>query len=203
MLYAISNFNYYGLLQAVIALFVIVDPLGNLPIFMSLTENLDEKERLKQFRNAVLFGLILIGLFTFFGSLVLNAFHITLRDFKIAGGILLLAIAINLLIRGHHRIEGGEEEIGIMPLGCPLLVGPGAITTAMVLIGSVGLLCTSLAIAITFTLTLFILHYGEIFYAHLGGIFFKAVSRVMVIILAAIAVQFISNGLLELIWPIR
>lgn len=196
------DINYSALLQAVIALFVITDPLGNLPIFMGVTENLSEKERLSQFNKAIVFGLILIGLFTFFGSVILQIFHITLRDFKIAGGILLLTIAITLLIRGHKAPEG-TEDVGIMPLGCPLLVGPGAITTAMVLIGQIGLLTTSIAIAIDFILIWLILYFGEVFYSHIGGRFFKAISRVMIIILAAIAVQFISDGIVELVQHIN
>ncbi|OGC24890.1 hypothetical protein A2291_01970 [candidate division WOR-1 bacterium RIFOXYB2_FULL_42_35] len=196
------NINFSLLLQTVIALFIITDPLGNLPIFMGLTEGLTEKERLAQFNKAILFGLILIVIFTFFGSVILNIFHITLRDFKISGGILLLTIAITILIRGH-RLPEGTEDVGIMPLGCPLLVGPGAITTAMVSIGLVGLRVTTLAIIVNFVLVWLILHFGEIFYSHIGGRFFKAISRVMIIILAAIAVQLISSGVIELVQHIN
>ncbi|MFA5839668.1 MAG: MarC family protein [Candidatus Margulisiibacteriota bacterium] len=196
------DFNWYGLLQAVTALFVITDPLGNLPIFMGLTDDLDEKERLKQFISAVVFGFILLSIFALFGSLILNIFHITLRDFKIAGGILLLAIAIMLLVRGHHKPEGAQD-VGVMPMGCPLLVGPGAITTTMVLIGTVGFVATAIAVVINFFLSFMTLYWGEVFYNKLGGPFFKAISRVMVIIIAAIAVQFISDGIIELVRHIQ
>ncbi|MFA4857971.1 MAG: MarC family protein [Candidatus Margulisiibacteriota bacterium] len=191
-------FDWYGLLQASIALFVIIDPIGNLPIFMGITEGLSEKERLNQFNQAIVLALALLALFTVFGSLILNLFHISLRDFKIAGGVLLLAIAINLMLKGQHRPESAED-VGIMPLGCPLLVGPGAITTAMVLIGAFGLTVTSIAVAINFILAYFILYFGEVFYEHIGGQFLKAVSRVMVIIIAAIAVKFICDGIIELV----
>jgi multiple antibiotic resistance protein len=193
------NFDWYGLLQACIALFVIIDPVGNLPIFMGITAGLDEKERLNQFNQATILALGLLALFTFYGTLILNLFHISLQDFKIAGGVLLLAISINLMLRGHVHPETSSKDVGIMPLGCPLLVGPGAITTSMVLIGSFGLTITAIAVVINFVLAYLILYFGEIFYEHIGGPLLKAVSRVMVIIIAAIAVQFISTGIIELV----
>ena len=88
------------LIKMVIALFIVVDPLGNVPIFMSLTENMDRSQRRRTFRLATLTGLILLAFFSVVGQNILILFGISLDSFMIAGGILLLIVAIRLLIVG-------------------------------------------------------------------------------------------------------
>jgi len=120
------------LLKGIISLFIIVDPLGNIPIFISLTKEMEEAEKKKVFHTATLTGLVLLLAFALAGQRILAFFGITLYSFMIAGGVLLLIIAIRILITGGLKeyIES-PESVGAVPIGCPLLVGPGAITTTI------------------------------------------------------------------------
>ena len=183
-----------GFLKAFVALFIIIDPLGNLPFFMGLTEGTSVEERRKIFRIAEITAFILLLLFVFFGSLILQVFRITLDDFKIAGGLLLFVLSLEMLLRGKVHFEH-KEDVGAVPLGCPLLVGPGAITTAMVLMGSYGLYITLSAVLLNFILIWLILRYVDQIYSILGKTGSVIISRVVSILIAAIAVQFIREGI--------
>ena len=186
---------YFELLQAIVALFIIIDPLGNLPIFIGLTEGMKKEERKNTFVEALLVGFFLLLLFTLAGTGILTLFMISLEDFKIAGGFLLLVISILLLIRGHYVEITNKSDIGAVPLGCPLLVGPGAITTSMVLMGMYGVRLTLAAVAINFLVSGIILYFGDIIYEKLGRTGSQIIAKVMAIILAAIAVKFIREGI--------
>ncbi len=183
--------------QAVVALFIITDPLGNLPLFMGLTQGMNKEERSRTFFEALYVAFLLLLLFTIAGAGILNLFMINLHDFKIAGGLLLLVMSFFILIRGHlmQPEEGGDP--GAVPLGCPLLVGPGAITTAMVLIGMYGMGITLLAVAVNFCISGLILYFGDAIYDKLGKTGGMIIAKVMAIMLAAIAVKFIREGIVS------
>ena len=188
---------YFDLLQAVIALFVIIDPLGNIPLFIGLTEGMKEKERANTFIEAHVVGFCLLMLFTIAGTWILSIFAIQLSDFKIAGGILLLVISLSMLTRGKFvdmDANGAKEDVGAVPLGSPLLVGPGAITTAMVLNGMYGMNLTIIAVIIIFMISAVTFFYSDRIYCAIGRAGSMIIAKVMAIILAAIAVKFIREG---------
>jgi multiple antibiotic resistance protein len=189
---------YFELLQAVVALFIIIDPLGNLPIFIGLTEGLTQKERKDTFVEALYVGFLLLLLFTLAGTGILTLFRISLDDFKIAGGLLLLAISISMLVRGHFVEITDKRDIGAVPLGIPLMVGPGAITTAMVLIGLYGVKLTLAAVIINFIISGIIFYWSDVIYEKLGHTGSMIIAKVMAIIIAAIAVKFIREGIVSL-----
>ncbi|MFH1710560.1 MAG: MarC family protein [bacterium] len=188
---------YFELLQAIVALFIIIDPLGNLPIFMGLTEGLSIKERKDAYIEALYVGFMLLLLFTLAGTGILTLFRISLDDFKIAGGLLLLVISLFMLIRGHFVDITNKDDIGAVPLGCPLLVGPGAITTAMVLLGIYGMKLTLMAVIINFLISGVIFYWSDVIYEKIGRAGSMIIARVMAIILAAIAVKFIREGIVS------
>jgi multiple antibiotic resistance protein len=188
---------YFELLQAVTALFIIVDPLGNLPIFIGLTEGLSARERKDTFVEALYVGFLLLLLFTLAGTGILTLFRISLDDFKIAGGILLLVISLFMLTRGYFVEIKDHKDIGAVPLGCPLLVGPGAITTAMVLIGLYGVKLTLVAVVINFLISGAIFYWADAIYEKLGRTGSMIIANVMAIILASIAVKFIREGIMS------
>lgn len=184
------------ILKGVIALFIIVDPLGNFPIFMSLTEKMSTTERRKTFRTATLVGLILLLCFAVAGNEIFRFFGITLPSFLIAGGILLLIIAIKLLISGGLKETAvSAESIGAVPIGIPLLVGPGAITTTILTLQASGLLVTLASVIITFGIVWVILRYIEPIYKFLGKTGTTAIARILAMFIAAIAVGYILEGL--------
>ena len=187
-----------ALVKSVIALFIITDSPGNLPFFIGLTEDQTKEERRKIFALSILTGFFMLIFFIFAGTLILDLFNVTLDDFKIAGGILLLYIAIELMLRGKFNVEH-KEDVGVVPLGIPLLVGPGAITTALVLLKLYGYQVVLTAILICFFLIFLVLYFAENIYSFLGKNGTLIITKIAAIIIAAIAVQFIRQGIVDLI----
>ncbi|MGQ9515112.1 MAG: MarC family protein [Thermoproteota archaeon] len=140
------------ILKATIALFVIIDPIGNIPIFISLTEGMTKDQRMGVVKVVSITGLVLLIIFAFFGIEFLKLFNISINSFRIAGGVLLMLIALRILVEGGWRTQSSERS-GAVPLGFPLLVGPGAITTTIVTIQSSGFETTIIAILIVFVIT--------------------------------------------------
>jgi multiple antibiotic resistance protein len=184
-----------NLAKAVITLFIIVDPLGNIPIFISLTRGLAKDERQKAFRTAISTGFVLLISFALVGQQILLLFGISIYSFMIAGGILLLMISIRILLRGEWEEKPtSPESIGVVPIGFPLLVGPGAITTTIINLQAYGILITVIAVLTVFTLTQIILGFINPIYNFLGTSGSTVISRLMALLIAAIAVQFIVDG---------
>jgi len=189
-----------SLTKSVISLFIIVDPLGNIPIFISLTENLRRENRRKVFNTATITGFVLLLAFALAGKEILNFFGITLQSFMIAGGILLLIIAIRILVMGGwEEPHITPESVGVVPIAVPLLAGPGAITTAIFNLQEFGILITTISIIIVFTIVWLVLRYIEPIYKVLGKNGSVVVARVMALLIAAIAIQYIINGLKHLL----
>jgi len=185
-----------NLAKAIIVLFIIVDPFGSVPIFMSLTENLAETQRRKVFNTATLIGVILLLVFAFTGQQIFLIFGISLYSFEVAGGLLLLIISIRILISGSPH-ENGEspESIGAVPIAMPLLVGPGAITTTILNLQAYGTLITILSVLIVLLITWIILRYVNLIYQFLGKTGAIVIARVMALLIAAIAIQYILVGI--------
>lgn len=187
-------------LKSFLALFIITDSLGNLPIFLALTEKQTEAKRRATLRIAVLTGFVLLLFVSLVGSGVLTLFNISLVDFKVAGGALLFVIAILILIGGQWYGAGEEEDLGAVPLGCPLLVGPGAITTAIVLIGDYGLNITLYAIMANFILAWVIFRFAERIHKYLGHTGSLIIAKIMAILIAAIAVKYMREGIYDIVY---
>ncbi len=201
-----------GFFLAVTAsVFAIVDPFGALPFFVALTQGFDAADREVVLRRAAAVVGVLLAVFALFGRFLFQAFGFTLGAFEIAGGALLFMVAYEMLHGqiGTTRLTPADreealarrDEVSIVPLGIPLLAGPGAISTVMIYEGGAGddpwaILATFLAIGITTAATLLILRYGQWFFRSLGRVGIMALSRVMGLLLAAVAVQFIINGVL-------
>lgn len=184
------------LVKAVIALFIIVDPLGNIPIFIGLTENVPDAQKKKVFNTAILVGVILLLIFAFTGQEILTLFGLSIFSFEVAGGILLLIIAIRILISGtRESTESSPESLGAVPIAIPLLVGPGAITTTIFTLQAYGNEIAIIAVLIVLSLTWVILRFMNNIYKFLGKTGSLVIARVMALLIAAIAVQYILTGL--------
>ncbi len=185
-----------SLAQAVIALFIVVDPFGNIPIFMGLTEKLPPDKEHKIYNTAVLVGVVLLLIFAFTGQEIFTLFGISLSSFEIAGGILLLIIAIRILINGNmHDTAESPESIGAVPIAMPLLVGPGAITTTILNLQTFGTIIAVLSVVIVLSIAWVILRFIDRIYRVLGKTGAIIIARVMALLIAAIAVQYIVNGI--------
>ncbi|MCW3995941.1 MAG: MarC family protein [Candidatus Bathyarchaeota archaeon] len=186
------------LAKAAIALFIIVDPFGNIPIFISLTEHIADDQRKKIFNVATLVGFILLLVFAFTGTEILNIFGISLQSFEVAGGILLLIIAIRILISGSsHEKSESPETLGAVPIAMPLLVGPGAITTTIFNLQNYGIITAIIAVIIVLSITWVILRYMNTIHRFLGKTGALVIARVMALLIAAIAVQYILTGITQ------
>jgi multiple antibiotic resistance protein len=183
------------LAKAIIALFIIVDPFGNIPIFMGLTEKMADTQKKKVYNTATLVGVILLLVFAFTGQEILNIFGLSIYSFEVAGGILLLIIAIRILISGsmHENVES-PESLGAVPIAIPLLVGPGAITTTIFNLQAYGTVTAILAVLIVLSLTWVILRFINGIYRFLGKTGSLVIARVMALLIAAIAIQYILTG---------
>ncbi len=189
-----------SLAQAIIALFVVVDPFGNIPIFIGLTEKIPKEKEHRTYNVAVLVGFVLLLIFAFTGQEIFYLFGISISSFEIAGGILLLIIAIRILVNDNNTQEHLEspESIGAVPIAMPLLVGPGAITTTILNLQSFGTLVTVLAVIVVLSIAWIIFRYINRVYGFLGKTGAMVIARVMALLIAAIAVQYIVNGVTTL-----
>jgi len=185
-----------NLARATLALFIIVDPFGNIPVFIGLTEKLEGQQRRRVFRSATLMGFALLVIFAFTGQGLLTFFGISLYSFQIAGGILLLIIAIKLLIEGEWwNPVGSQASLSAVPLAVPLLVGPGAITATILNLQEFGIVITLVAVVAVFLVVWLVLRLVEPVYRFLGKSGSQIIARIMSLFIAAIAVQYIINGI--------
>jgi multiple antibiotic resistance protein len=184
-----------NLARATLALFIIVDPFGNIPVFIGLTEKMAVDQRRRVFRSATLTGFVLLVVFALTGQQILVFFGINLYSFMIAGGILLLIIAIKLLIEGEWwNPEGSLESLSAVPLAVPLLVGPGAITATILNLQEFGIAVTLLAVVAVFVIVWVVMRLVEPVHRVLGKSGSQIIARVMALFIAAIAVQYILTG---------
>jgi multiple antibiotic resistance protein len=203
--------NVYEYLAIIVTVFAIVDPIGTLPFFVSLTAGFSPDDRNVILHRAVLVLGGVLALFALVGRFLFQAFGFTLAAFEIAGGVLLFMVAYDMLrgeitrvkLTPQDRDEAIErrDELSVVPLGIPLLAGPGAISTVMIYEGSasntpLAVLATFVAIAITTAATFLILRWGEPILNSLGRVGVMAMTRVLGLLLAAVGVQFVIDGIL-------
>jgi len=189
-------------IEAILALFAIVDPIGNIPILLHVSEHAPQGQGQKAFNTAVVVGVIILLGFSFAGNWILgNVFHIQLADLQLAGGILLLIIAIDHLVFGTLRrsvmVEGtlSPYEIGCVPLACPLLAGPGAMVTSLTTLESSGAARAVVAIFAVFGVLWLIMRFIRPIHKFLGKMVSTVISKVMCLFIAAIGVHMIISGL--------
>ena len=182
-------------LKAFFAIFVIMDVFGNVPIFWSLSQKIKKSHWQKSIDKAVSIATLLLFIFLFLGPYILEFFGISIGSFKVAGGIIILIVGLQMVL-GLRIFERHLEkyEFAVVPLATPLITGPGVITTIILLVQSVGLWITFIASTVNLLLTWIILRFSGILYKFLGRQGSDVLSRVMGLILAAIAIEFIKSG---------
>jgi multiple antibiotic resistance protein len=184
------------LARATIALFVVVDPIGLVPVAIALTRGMKHEEKKSTFRVAVIAAFVLLIIFALVGRELLLVFGITIYSFMIAGGILLIILAMQMIFRGAFTEPGPiNEEVGVVPIAFPLLVGPGAITTTIVNLQTSGIVVALLSIGIVMSFTWVVLRYLERIDSLLGKRGTAGLSTIIAVFIAAIAVQFILTGI--------
>ncbi len=183
-------------LQAFIPLFVAIDPIGLAAIFLGLGQNIAAERRQKIADQAVWTGgLVALG-FLLLGKSIFAALGISVGDFQIAGGLILFILAAKDLVQSAAEPEKLPEDFGVVPLGMPLIAGPASITTLLVLAQNeaIGLVVTLVALAVNLILVVLALHYSEWLGRKVGGTGMRAISKIIAMLLAAIAVSMIRQG---------
>ena len=178
-----------------IQLFAILDPPGSIPAFLALTEGQDESGRARLARTTTWLVMGLMVLFALVGNYVLAALGISVESLKLGGGLLLLALSLDLVL-GSRREESGEDESVVVPVATPLLVGPGTITTLIILSAYHPVHVLLAAVALVSAMAYACLRFSSALVRLLGKTGIKAMSRLMAVLVAAMAVEMIHSALL-------
>lgn len=189
-------------LAVFIPIFVAMDPIATVPLIVAWTADLPPPERDRQLRDALVTAFALGLLFLVAGRALLGALGVSVSDFQIAGGLILLALAISdLVLGGGHEARGSLErpEFGVVPIGTPLLAGPATLTTVIVLVDRFGLALTALSLVANLVIAWRLFVGAEAVTRLFGRNGLRAVSKVVSLLLAAIAVRFIREGLTDIL----
>jgi len=186
-------------LLSFIPLFVAIDIIGVTPLFIGYIEGLDKANRKKLLRDAIITAFIVAVVFLLAGKLVLNFLGITIDDFKIGGGIILLVLAITDIMTSGERRRDPGNSIGVVPLGIPLIMGPAGLTTIIMLVNNFGYLATILSIVLNFIIVWLTLINANLFIKVIGEGGAKAFAKIASLFMAAIAVMMIRVGIIGII----
>jgi multiple antibiotic resistance protein len=208
--------DFLFLVTVYVAVFSVLNPIGAIPTLISLTTNYTTEERRKVIeRSITVAGGVIIG-FMFIGVYIFDVLGISISDFELAGGVLLFKVAFDMLQgkTSNTKLTADEEkeslskdEIGVVPLGMPLLAGPGTITTTMIYFNlrSTGLedkVMVFAAVILVIISAFIVLRFSTLLFNRLGRTGSMIISRVMGLLLAAIGVEFMANGIISIIHTI-
>lgn len=185
-------------LLSFIPIFVAVDAIGNVPVFLSFVEHTRGRQRRKVVMDSVLTAAIVAVCFMFAGRWVLKLLNVSIFDFQIAGGALLFIISVRLLLPGAQKngfLARFNKDIGVFPLGTPLVTGPAVLTTTLIMLDSFGMAATLLSLLANMLLVWLAFAKAELIIKLIGANGTRIVSKIMYILLAAIAVTMIRLGI--------
>ena len=197
-------------IQSFLTMLVVVDPVGLVPMFLALAADRTPVERRRLAQRAVLVAGGILLAFALAGSWVLHRLGISLGAFQVAGGILLFWIAVRMVFAEHERETAAEEaearsraDISVFPLAIPIIAGPGSMASIMILVGEArsvhgGLAVVVLTTAVVLLLCFAALRLSEPLVRALGTTGVNVVTRVLGVLLAALAVQYVADGALTL-----
>ncbi len=202
-----------ALVAAFLPLFVAINIPGILPLYVGMTESFTADDRRTLLVRALAAALVLAVLMLFAGEVIFRTLGITVDDLRVGGGLILLVIAVTDLAFGDtkDRRSGGKKrrktmeeasgttDLPVVPLGIPLIIGPGAITTILISEGAVGWVVTLLAIALNMVLVFVAFTFGPGLLRLFGPGTSKAVAKVASLFLAAISVAMIRGGILGMV----
>lgn len=185
--------------QCFVPLFVAVDVIGVLPLFISLTNGMDKLRLRAVIVQSVVTASVVALIFLAFGPVLLRFIGINVSDFMIAGGILLLAISLNDLLTGEKKQRQTDlGSLGAVPIGVPLITGPAVLTTCILLAGIHGKLITAAALVLNIVFAGLVFLFSEPITRTIGRTGTRTISKVASLLLAAIAVMLIRKGIFDL-----
>jgi multiple antibiotic resistance protein len=183
-----------------VPLFVAVDILGTLPIFASLVGNAEPGKVKKAIRSSIITATLVALPFVFLGELVLRLLGITVADFMIAGGIILILLAIRELLSSEKQtLPANIESLGPVPLGVPLIVGPAVLTTIMLLVRQYGFWITTIAVLANILIAGLAFVFSSRIIRLMGNAGTQIASKIANLFLAAIAIMMIRKGVMTIL----
>ncbi len=185
-----------------IPIFVAVDAIGNIPLFIGMAEGMSKKQKHKAIIESIITATALAIIFMWVGKLVLSLLGITIPDFQIAGGTLLFIISVRLLLPGMQKSilsSGHDRDVGVFPLGTPLITGPAVLTTTLMMLDSFGPMPTFVSLLLNMLIVWITLAKADLIMKLIGANGTRAFSKVMYILLAAIAVMMVRRGIMGVI----
>ena len=185
---------FENFLLAFIPIFVAIDPIGLIAIFMGMAPGASREVRQRQGLIGIATGFGIAIAFIFLGQFIFKALGISVADFQVAGGLILLGLAGRELIGGEERVHSGSEEFGVVPLGMPMIAGPALLTALLLLVDTVGVVVTIAALIANLLLVEVSFRYARRLEALLGRQGLNGVSKLIALLLAAIAVSLIRRG---------
>lgn len=188
-------------LKAFMPLFFAIDAVGILPAFLSVTGDISVLQRKKVVNQAAVTAFGISVFFIFFGQTVFKLLGITVYDFKVAGGVLLLVLSIYDLLfdQNNRRKAGSDDTIGIVPIGTPLIIGPGALTTLLLIVDTTGYTWTMLSLTINVAIVWVVFFFSDKVIKIITKPGAIAIGKVFALFLAAIAVMLIRSGVEQII----
>src|SRR5216117_2024322 len=181
-------------LLAFIPVFVAIDPIGLVAMFMGLGTSGSHEHRQRQAFLGIFTALCVAVGFIFLGKIIFAALGITVADFQVAGGLILLGLAGRELLGLGPHDRGGSDEFGVVPLGMPLIAGPALLTALLILIDSVGVVYTLLSLIVNLAIVALALCNADRFARLMGRQGLRGVSKIIALLLAAIAISLIRRG---------
>jgi multiple antibiotic resistance protein len=188
-----------NILLSFIPLFIAVDAIGVMPMFVGLTAELDQKAKTRIVVQSMLTAACLAIAFVLGGKLLFRWLGISIGDFMIAGGAILFSLAIIDLVNPTKKRRAPEQDLGVVPLGTPLIAGPAVLTTSMLIVSEYGLIATMISLLGNILVAGLILRGSVLLTRVLGAAGSKALSKITSLLLAAIAVMLIRKGFEELL----
>jgi len=186
-------------LLSFIPIFVAMDALGVLPLFIGFTEHLKKRDKIRIVTQSIITAFLVGITFLFLGKLIFGILGVLVSDFKIAGGLVLLVISLKDILQFERGYKLPTDTMGAVPIGTPLITGPAVLTTMIILLDAYGLYVTVASFVVNLLLTWIVFTYATTIAKVLGKAGSKAFSKIASLLLAAIAVMMIRKGVIDTI----
>lgn len=192
-----ESFREFAL--AFTAIFVALDIIGTLPIYLSITQRMTHRERAVVVNKSMWVALAVALVFVLLGTKIFEFLGISVSDFRIAGGLVLLLVSLADLVGGPEAVKNPAGSTGIVPLAVPLITGPGVLTTLILQVGTFGYGVTLGALFLNYCLAWYLLRRSEVITRVIGKDGTVVISKIAALLLAAIAIAMIRGGVFEAI----
>ena len=179
---------------AFIPIFVAIDPVGLVAVFIGLAGNSTREQRHREGFTGIFTALCIAVGFVFLGKIIFTALGITVADFQVAGGLILLGLAGRELLNVAPADREASDDFGVVPLGMPLIAGPALLTALLILADTVGLLFTLISLVVNLALVAIAFWNADLVARWMGRQGLRGVSKIVALLLAAIAVSLIRRG---------